>query len=369
MLLHITKKLADKLKLSPPPGTVTDEFLSWRSNYIQEHGQRFVVFMNDASRFTVVINEAKAAKLKKLLELFIETLRETLFAICVNPEVIGSYIADLGEITYAKNSDRKRTAQLNKNTEYAWWGLRDYTDSVKLSVCANNAIYNTSGTDEVIEPKKKMLELLGRYGLPVRKFRALDLNVSLYLDGRDAIRRLRVPAAMSFDNLHKLLQTAFEWQNYHLHSFGLFKEWSENYYARPDVELVDEFDHYDEYESNRDAKSITSVRLSDYVPEFRKILYTYDFGDDWHHYIEVENITDDCDEELPLLLSGEGDSPPEDVGGFSGFAEFLEVIADPEHEEYEHLTEWAKSQRWKPFDFDLVARRVKNRMLSLMVTI
>ena len=64
MVLHLTKKLADKLKMVPVVQKATDELFSWRANYVQEHGQRFVVFMNDASRFTVVLNEAKAAKLK-----------------------------------------------------------------------------------------------------------------------------------------------------------------------------------------------------------------------------------------------------------------------------------------------------------------
>jgi hypothetical protein len=73
--------------------------------------------MNDANRFTVIINEAKAAKLKRLPELFIQTLRGTLLTLCVNPEVVDKYIVELGEITYAKNADRKRTAQLNSTTQ------------------------------------------------------------------------------------------------------------------------------------------------------------------------------------------------------------------------------------------------------------
>jgi hypothetical protein len=226
MILHLTKKLADKLNLSPSIEPVSDDCCSWRANYIAEHKQRFVVFTNDASRFTVVINEAKAAKLKKLPELFMQTLRETLHTIGVNPEVANRYVSELGEIQYAKNSDRKRTAQLNKNTESVWWALRDYADDVGLSVCANNALYNTSGTDETLVPKEKMLELLGRYSLPVRKFRAVDLNVRLYLDCNDAVRKLRVPANINFEQLHKVLQAVFNWKNCHLYSFGLFKEWS-----------------------------------------------------------------------------------------------------------------------------------------------
>jgi hypothetical protein len=318
--------------------------------------------MNDASRFSVVINEAKADKLKKLTELFFQTLRETLLALCVNPDVIERYISELGDISHAKNADRKRTAQLNSNTQQAWWALRDLTDDVEVSVETNRiALYNTTDPDEAIKPIVEMFVNLGRYGLPVRSCRAVDLNVRLDLGGKDAVRRLRVPASISFNSLHTLLQKAFGWKNCHLHSFGLFKEWRENYYARPDIELVVESDQYDAYETNPNAKSVAGVKLSDYLSEYSKILYLYDFGDDWHHYIEVVNVIDGCEEELPVLLSGEGDAPPEDVGGSGGFAEFLEVIADLKHEDYEHMTEWAKSQRWKPFDFEEIARSVKSR--------
>jgi hypothetical protein len=359
MTLHITKKLADKLNLNPVAESVTDEFLSWRANYVQGHGKRFVVFMNDASRFTVILNEAKAAKLKKLPELFITALRDAFLAIGVNSEVIDRYIADLGSVTYAKNSDRKKTAQLNKSADLTWWALRDYTSDVELSLCVSNIECGTFSSDEAFTPRIKMLELLGRYGLPVRKFRALDITVRLDLDGNDAVRKLRVPALITFEQLHLVLQAAFSWKNRHMYSFVLFKKWSDNYYARPDIELVAS---EEDFEANPGAKLMEGLSLADYVPEYRRILYTYDYGDDWRHYIEVDNIIDDCDEDLPVLLSGEGDAPPEDVGGAGGFAEFLKIIANPEHEEYESLTEWSKSQWWKPFDFELTARFVKNRL-------
>ena len=122
-----------------------------------------------------------------------------------------------------------------------------------------------------------------------------------------------------------------------------------------DVELVMSEEDLD---VNPDAVIMKGFKLSDYVPEYCKILYKYDFGDDWHHYIEVENIIEGCEEDLPLLLSGMGDAPPEDVGGSGGFEEFLGIIDDPSHEEHKETTKWAKSQRWEQFDFDAVARRI-----------
>ncbi len=360
MIIHLTKKLADKLKLDPAVEAPADALLSWRANYIQEYGRRFVVFMNDASRFTVVVNDAKASKFKELPKLFIENLRKTLAAAGINSEVIDAYIADLGEVKYAKNSDRKKTAQLNKNVELVWWALENIDDDIELAMVANRGVYNTSGMDEVIFPYEKMSELLGRYKLPVYKCLALDLNVRLDLDGKDAIRKLRVPDSITFAQLHKILQAAYEWKDCHLYSFGLFKRWSDNSYAHPDIELVaTEAD----LEINPDAKIMIDIKLSDYIPEYRKILYNYDFGDDWRHFIEVENVIDDCEEKLPILLDGTGNAPPEDVGGAGGFEEFLRVIADPKDEDYEDMKSWAESQWWAPFNFDRVAWRVKEVMI------
>jgi len=113
-------------------------------------------------------------------------------------------------------------------------------------------------------------------------------------------------------------------------------------------------------DANPDAIVMKGLKLSDYIPVYRKILYTYDYADDWHHFIEVENIIDDCSDDLPILLSGFGDAPPEDVGGPGGFADFLAILADPSHGEYNNKTKWAKSQWWNPFDFDLVARRINH---------
>jgi len=289
MNLYLTKKLHDKLKLELQPEKFVDGLYSWRANYVQEYGQKFVVFMNDATRLTIVINEAKAAKLKKLPEYFMENLRKTLLALCINPEIVDRYLTELGEIIYMKNSDRKQTARLNKCTEAVWFALRDLTDDIELSVWANNYLHGAPDDAErnYTTPKENLTKSLSMYGLPVIKTRAFDLNVRLDLDGIDAVRRLRVPANISLNKLHRLIQTAFGWKNYHLHSFGLFKEWSKDYDVIPDVEL---FADKESFEINPKAVLTAGKTLADFASEYKKILYTYDFGDDWLHYIEIENI-------------------------------------------------------------------------------
>lgn len=49
----------------------------------------------------------------------------------------------------------------------------------------------------------------------------------------------------------------------------------------------------------------------------------------------------------PNLVRAIGACPPEDIGGFPGYADFLEAIADPAHEAHAEMLEWYGS------DFDI----------------
>jgi hypothetical protein len=66
-----------------------------------------------------------------------------------------------------------------------------------------------------------------------------------------------------------------------------------------------------------------------------------------------------------LCLDGAGVCPPEDVGGIGGYAHLLEVLADPDHPEYEELQAWTGGHV-DPAVFDLDAanqrlHRLKSR--------
>ncbi len=63
------------------------------------------------------------------------------------------------------------------------------------------------------------------------------------------------------------------------------------------------------------------------------MIYVYEFGDYWRHDVVLEKITPIANVvKAPLCLAGERRCPPEDVGGVSGYEEFLKVIVDPTHE-------------------------------------
>ena len=151
-------------------------------------------------------------------------------------------------------------------------------------------------------------------------------------------RRLLVSGNATLFDMHKTVQIAMGWTNSHLHQFII----AGRYYTLPS-----EWD----WEPVIDERK---YRLADIAPsERRKFIYEYDFGDSWEHEIVVEKILPvDPQAKYPYCLKGKRARPPEDVGGVWGFAEFLEAMKDPQHEEHESYIEWWGGP-YDPEEFDL----------------
>ena len=111
------------------------------------------------------------------------------------------------------------------------------------------------------------------------------------------VRRLEVPLAIRLDRLHLLLQAAIGWTDSHLYE----------------------------------------IRARDIgwgVPD-------PDFGDGWEHTVRIERITDAVPGiTYPRLIEATGRCPPEDVGGPWGYRDFIEAIADPDHEQHAETLTW-----------------------------
>ena len=92
--------------------------------------------------------------------------------------------------------------------------------------------------------------------------------------------------------------------------------------------------------------------LSDLVPRVRtKFTYTYDFGDDWKHLIEVEKIAPaEPGVRYPRCTDGARANPIEDCGGPWGFVELVEAAGNSKHERFADLEEWGLA-KWNPAKF------------------
>jgi hypothetical protein len=153
-------------------------------------------------------------------------------------------------------------------------------------------------------------------------------------------RRVLVPGNASLTQLHHTIQTLFDWYGDHLHEFEILGE-------RYGIDYGGGWD-----DPPRDEGR---AKLRELAPAGSKFLYTYDFGDNWEHRIEVEKVeVIDRSETYPRCVAGRRAAPPEDVGGVWGYEEFLSAIADPTDERHDELSEWMGGP-FDPAEFDLAA--------------
>ncbi|GEM_PF-1094058 len=150
-------------------------------------------------------------------------------------------------------------------------------------------------------------------------------------------RTLQVPADMTLNQLHMVLQVAMEWEQYHLH---LFEVGGKSYGLQSFVDYPP------------DLQCSLTTRLSDlYLKPDDTFLYEYDFGDSWRHILVVNDVTE---EEIPypICLDGCRCAPPEDAGGAWGYREMLDILADPEHREHKSIVQWL-GENFDPEHFSL----------------
>jgi hypothetical protein len=159
-------------------------------------------------------------------------------------------------------------------------------------------------------------------------------------------RRFEFPSSLKLCCLHSALQVVMGWTDTHLHQF-----------EKDDLKWgVLEWDEGE-----------TPGLMDEGTTELAAVLrcggdslsYWYDFGDDWRHEVVLEGIQPaESALKHPLCLAGERRCPPDDVGGVLGYENFLEVILDPKHKDYELMVGWAGGHFIDAFDMKAVNRKL-----------
>lgn len=181
-------------------------------------------------------------------------------------------------------------------------------------------------------------------------------------DIRDCERTIVVPAHISFEEFHTIIQATMNWMNYHLYDFTLEDKDGKLLvltHVEPTPHAVDAmwqmFSMGDE-EEEEERVDAAGVYLDSIFPDVMRAVYNYDYGDGWCIFIDCLGEAT-LEDGFPTCLDGTGDAPPEDVGGEWGFQEFLDILNDPSDPDRPHMVEWGLSQGYMPFDLaDVVSR-------------
>lgn len=150
-----------------------------------------------------------------------------------------------------------------------------------------------------------------------------------------------VAASTSLTQFHEVIQGAFDWMNYHLWQFEI----GDLRYGLPDP--------FEPDDASVHPDTVTLAKaLSSGVTQFT---YLYDFGDHWLHLIQLSKSQAPRHNVVyPVLVEGQGRCPPEDVGGVSGYYDFLDAVSDVKHEDHAEMLRWGG-----PFDPEKMNTRLR----------
>lgn len=157
-------------------------------------------------------------------------------------------------------------------------------------------------------------------------------------------RTLRVPADLPLSGLHEVLQTAFGWQNSHLHDFHVgdirfgMPTWRKNSFRSTS--------------GPHGSCAVARAKLGSCIATTSG---TTGSTTSWSSAL-IRTAT------RASVVSEARACPPEDCGGPPGYAHMLDVLSNPDGEEHEEMKEWAP-RRLDPKKFDLGA--VNKKLVTL----
>ncbi|PWA07900.1 hypothetical protein DCC39_15985 [Pueribacillus theae] len=373
MLIQCTKALLNQIGIkhselasSGDYEQFPSSFMSWHANFVSLDKGKAIILMNNETRYPIVIYKPKKKDLFKIKELICEAISVALRMEGVRKEVIETYMAKAGEISFSQTSGRSMVAKMNNAVREIGF-MQEFLDEETtiqryISIAAGRLIQG-SGTNEYFYPYEKMLQCLGIVAL--NKSEAVDevLDVELYqlkiqinLEGHDIWRRVLVPSTYSFRHLHHIIQTVFDWQNYHLHEFVVGRGENERLLqiVMDDDPETMEFVNFDNVEIRKEQ----FVALEDIFPKYNVVSYEYDFGDSWEHTITLEKVVKSKSFQA-TYIDGNGERPPEDVGGAPGFEEYLSLIENKKHPMHHEMKAWAENQKERKFSPEKIDQRLK----------
>lgn len=373
MLIQCTKALLDKMgigkdELQRPEGheQIPASFMAWHANLVNINRRKAIVLMNNATRYPVVIYRPRPKDFARIKDLIREGITTALRMEGVREDVVRKYLDDAGEIRFSKTASRSLVAKMNNAVNEVGF-VQEYLDADTriqryISIITGRFIQNLNA-EEGFYPIEKMLAYLSKYSGVDEKGNSKDvLEVDLYqlkiridLEGFDIWRRVLVPSTYSFRHLHNIIQTVFDWQNYHLHAFEAKKEGVKDKRIvmddDPDTLECLDLDTYD-------VLLEQFVALEDIFPEYKEVTYEYDFGDFWEHTITLEKVIK-SNTFAATYLEGKGERPPEDVGGAWGYAEYVRIMADDTDPEHEEMKIWAESQKQRNLSPEKINDRLR----------
>lgn len=365
MIVKGTKKLLTYLKVEPEETSqritredVSEEMhdpllFSWYANMITIERKNILIFLNEKTRFAIILQGVKASDRKNIRVLIKDAVKDALEKEFINPQTIEAYLNAMGEVEFQKATDRSILGRVKSIADDIYGFGYDHMDFNRMSQGdlgrrLNSSLYRNKNK-ELYVPMELMVEELKGFSLEedLIQVDAVELKITLNLQNEEVWRKVIIPLKMPFEKFHKVIQFLFFWKDDHMHEFHIQREEQKPIILVPEEEMMD-------FPDTIERRFEKGVELAEYLPQYQKLKYIYDFGDYWEHDIELVQYLPKHNSKTPYCTDGVGQTPPEDVGGPGGYEEFLEIINDPLLPMREEMLDWAKMQNYTAFNLKRV---------------
>lgn len=366
--LRCTKKLLDRLKLpakkiksgtqteSDIPTESTAKLGDWYATYLPVRPKHFILAISQRCRLAVLL---PAAPLQTLGMRFMEAVQQRLEALCIAPEIVEQELAAMGEPQFVPTGPDRCRVTMGTMTQFLQvmdYSLERQEAPDEIALYLGHYLVGIIGQKDYFHPETAAREFLDPATVLEESRWSLQLRVTIIESDPPIWRRLLVPASLNLNQLHHLIQSAFGWQDCHLHEFVIGEgEAVVTYGTRYQFALEP---------GEGPDRSGRALRLYRAFPEVgSRLVYVYDMGDNWRHEVVLEERVESGGGR-PKCLSGDRRCPPEDCGGIWSYQEVLKALAGGSSSvsgsELAEWLEWA-GPGFAPAAFDLDAT---NKRLS-----
>ncbi len=166
-------------------------------------------------------------------------------------------------------------------------------------------------------------------------------------------RRLEIDPDLTLDQVHGVIQAAFDWNSSHLHQFSTLepgRRWGGDRFVDASLLEDDMFGRGEVFGmfGGNDLFGMVGQDIDESTVQVGSLLvkpkdaldYQYDFGDSWDHRIRLEKSRiARLDEPAVVCTAGRRAAPPDDCGGIWRYQYLVEAGMDTSHPDYGEVRE------------------------------
>jgi hypothetical protein len=158
-VLRFTQNLLKDMKVAPEELEDVPSLLSWHVNIIRLNNRKHILFVNDLSRLSIIIDGVRTAQLNRLMDKFHSTLLNYLVSEGIEQELIDSYMRNAVQMKISKTNNRSVLSTMTEITLYSTGAQKEFENMEEHLKWLNRSIYKPIDYNKPINVFKEAVRL------------------------------------------------------------------------------------------------------------------------------------------------------------------------------------------------------------------